>query len=41
LADQADEEAIRKTLKTLVDARLVWQDDDRLLSLALFRNREQ
>jgi hypothetical protein len=41
LAGQADERTVSQTLQTLVDARLVWQDGDRFLSLALFRNREK
>jgi ribosomal peptide maturation radical SAM protein 1 len=36
----SDEKGIREALATLVAARLMWQDGDRFLALALFRNRE-
>ena len=41
LAGRAGEDVIRETLRALVDAKLVWQDGDRFLSLALFHNREK
>ena len=41
LAGRAGEDAIRETLRALVDARLVWRDEGKYVSLPVFRNREK